>query len=313
MSNAESTEEFSSERHLVSSIIPELSFKAHKGVNGRIAVVGGCREYTGAPFFSAISALKLGADLVYVFCTQDAAPVIKSYSPELIVYPLLDRTTALEEMIPILPKMHSIVIGPGLGRNDLLLSTIGGLINKVKDMDIPMVLDADSLYFICKCPDIVRGYSKAILTPNAAEFDRLYATVYSGEQHKNAQESVSELCKTLGGITIVRKGREDTISDGNVTAICNEQGSPRRCGGQGDLLSGFLATFAHWSHDAFAAEDKRNQVQKYTANVLAALGACMLTRRCNRLAFAKLGRSTTTTDMIAEIRNAFCALFPIDS
>lgn len=30
-----------------------------------------------------------GADLSHVFCTSDAAVVIKSYSPELIVHPLL--------------------------------------------------------------------------------------------------------------------------------------------------------------------------------------------------------------------------------
>lgn len=30
-----------------------------------------------------------GADLSHVFTTQDAAPVIKSYSPELIVHPVL--------------------------------------------------------------------------------------------------------------------------------------------------------------------------------------------------------------------------------
>ena len=30
-----------------------------------------------------------GADLSHVFCTKDAAPVIKSYSPELIVHPIL--------------------------------------------------------------------------------------------------------------------------------------------------------------------------------------------------------------------------------
>lgn len=28
-------------------------------VSGKIAVIGGCREYTGAPYFAAISALKI--------------------------------------------------------------------------------------------------------------------------------------------------------------------------------------------------------------------------------------------------------------
>ena len=33
-----------------------------------------------------------GADLSHVFCTKDAAPVIKGYSPELIVHPLLEES-----------------------------------------------------------------------------------------------------------------------------------------------------------------------------------------------------------------------------
>ena len=76
---------------------------------GRIGVIGGSRQYTGAPFYAAMAALKLvssnkacsgdclitwlmhvlcvvqGADLVTVFCAQDAAVAIKSYSPELMV------------------------------------------------------------------------------------------------------------------------------------------------------------------------------------------------------------------------------------
>lgn len=31
--------------------------------SGKIAVIGGCREYTGAPYFSAISALKIVSSL----------------------------------------------------------------------------------------------------------------------------------------------------------------------------------------------------------------------------------------------------------
>lgn len=33
----------------------------YKGQAGKIAVVGGCREYTGAPFFAAMAALKVRA------------------------------------------------------------------------------------------------------------------------------------------------------------------------------------------------------------------------------------------------------------
>ncbi|CAG2183632.1 unnamed protein product, partial [Oppiella nova] len=197
----------------------------------------------------AISALKTGADLSYVFCSRDSAPIIKSYSPELIVYPVLDSDNAVEEIAAVLPKLHAVVIGPGLGRNDRTLANVGAVIDRIKEQDIPMVLDADALYFVSKCPEIVRGYSKAILTPNVAEFDRLYASVYRSEPNKSEDPNAAllQLCRTLGNITIVRKGHEDTISDGHSIVTCNERGSPRRCGGQGDLLSGSMGVFSYWS------------------------------------------------------------------
>ena len=65
-------------------------------IAGKIAVLGGCREYTGAPFFAAISALKIGSDLAHIFCTKGAGTVIKTYSPELIVHPVLEESYELE-------------------------------------------------------------------------------------------------------------------------------------------------------------------------------------------------------------------------
>lgn len=46
-------------------------------------------SYTGAPYFSAFSALRTGCDLVHVFCDESAGAIIKGYSPELIVHPIL--------------------------------------------------------------------------------------------------------------------------------------------------------------------------------------------------------------------------------
>jgi hypothetical protein len=42
-----------------SALVPRFNRPFHKGQHGRVAVVGGSFEYTGAPFYAAISALKV--------------------------------------------------------------------------------------------------------------------------------------------------------------------------------------------------------------------------------------------------------------
>lgn len=74
---------------LLSPLIPPLSPSAYKGQAGRIGVVGGSADYTGAPFFAAYSAMRCGADLGFVVCTPGAAGTIKGYAPDLIVTPAL--------------------------------------------------------------------------------------------------------------------------------------------------------------------------------------------------------------------------------
>lgn len=74
-------------------IVPPLVTTDYKGQMGRIAIVGGSRDYTGAPFYAAESALKFGADLAFVFCSQQAATPIKCYSPEVMVTPFYDDDT----------------------------------------------------------------------------------------------------------------------------------------------------------------------------------------------------------------------------
>ncbi|KAM0931520.1 hypothetical protein ACQ4PT_000272 [Festuca glaucescens] len=119
---------------VVRRITPPLDRARHKGQAGKIAVIGGCREYTGAPYFAAISALKVGADLSHVFCTKDAATVIKSYSPELIVHPILEESysvrederesvssTILTEVAKWMERFDCIVVGLGLGRDSFLM------------------------------------------------------------------------------------------------------------------------------------------------------------------------------------------------
>ncbi|XP_013615753.1 PREDICTED: ATP-dependent (S)-NAD(P)H-hydrate dehydratase-like, partial [Brassica oleracea var. oleracea] len=138
------------------TVTPSLDPKRHKGQAGKIAVIGGCREYTGAPYFAAISALRIGADLSHVFCTKDAAPVIKSYSPELIVHPVLEESYTISqfseeekrkvqdevigEVDKWMERFDCLVIGPGLGRDPFLLECVSKIMLLAKKFNVPFVV-----------------------------------------------------------------------------------------------------------------------------------------------------------------------------
>lgn len=70
------------------SIIPPLDRERKKGENGRVAVIGGSYEFTGAPYYAALGALKGGADMAHIFCPTCVATPIRSYSPEFVVHPV---------------------------------------------------------------------------------------------------------------------------------------------------------------------------------------------------------------------------------
>ncbi|XP_058464056.1 ATP-dependent (S)-NAD(P)H-hydrate dehydratase isoform X1 [Malaya genurostris] len=271
------------------NIVPGLEPGRHKGQAGRIGVVGGSMEYTGAPYFAAISALKVGADLVHVFCPQAAAQVIKSYSPELIVHPLLDSNNAIIQIEPWLERLHVLVIGPGLGRDRLVLQTVSELIKICRQLQKPLIIDADGLYLITHDISLVKDYYGVILTPNAIEFCRLFG---------DDRDKIMQMMEKLGrGVTVIEKGLNDRIYDSLTLEKyeCPQGGSGRRCGGQGDLLSGALATFYFWALES----------REISPAVVACTAASFLTKNCNSYAYKAKGRSMTCSDMIEQIHSVF--------
>jgi hypothetical protein len=65
-----------------------LSSSSHKGSSGRVGVLGGSAQYTGAPYYASMAALKTGSDLAFIFCAEEASLPLKCYSPELMVSPV---------------------------------------------------------------------------------------------------------------------------------------------------------------------------------------------------------------------------------
>lgn len=306
---------------IIKAITPTLDPSRHKGQAGKIAVVGGCREYTGAPYFSAISALKIGADLSHVFCTKDAAPVIKCYSPELIVHPILEESYSvsddekqssaakvLAEVDKWMERFDCLVIGPGLGRDPYLLDCVSDIIKHARQSNVPMVIDGDGLYLVTNCLDLVSGYPLAVLTPNVNEYKRLVQKVLSGEvDDRDGPQQLINLSKGMGGVTILRKGKSDLISDGEIVRSVNIYGSPRRCGGQGDILSGSVALFLSWARQQ-DAESKLSM----NPTMLGCIAGSILMRKAASYAFENKKRSTLTSDIIECLGRSMEALSPVD-
>ncbi|XP_044729792.1 ATP-dependent (S)-NAD(P)H-hydrate dehydratase [Chrysoperla carnea] len=291
--------------NLSKQIVPKITLLKRKGEYGRVGIIGGSKEYTGAPYFAAISALKVGADLVYVFCTKDSSTVIKSYSPELIVHPVLDAEDAVEYIEKMLNRLHVVIIGPGLGRDPKIMETVKQIIGKCRALEKPLVIDADGLFIVANCPDVIRNYPLAVLTPNAMEYSRIFKVPVDASEE--VEVTVQKLRALGENIIIVRKAQVDSIFDCENVVGCTAVGSGRRCGGQGDLLSGSLGTFLSWALTSDIILE--GGTTKNLKAMIAAYGACRLTRECNAKAFAKLGRSMTTTDMIQEISVAFREVF----
>ena len=130
--------------------------------------------------------------------------------------------------------------------------------------------------------DLLKGYAEAILTPNVVEFERLCkaANVEIGKESSETQR-VEKLAAALGGVTIIQKGGKDFISNGETTLVGDVEGGKKRSGGQGDTLTGSIATFLGWRRaymDKLWDDPEGNTLGEGEMIGLAAFGGSAITR-----------------------------------
>ncbi|GAA5905735.1 hypothetical protein JCM6882_000446 [Rhodosporidiobolus microsporus] len=304
-------------------LIPPLSPDLHKGQAGRVGIVGGSKDYSGAPYFASMTTLRIGADLAHVICEPAAGNIIKTYSPDLIVHTDLGEGVSEDQLTEVfkglLPRLHTLVIGPGLGRAPHMQLAARVALNLARENDLYVVLDADGLFLVQSDPDVVKGYKRAVLTPNVVEFGRL-ADKLGIDTKSAAPESLAALvARALDGPTIVQKGREDRITNGTRSSNGEDEvlvnavvGSSRRCGGQGDVLSGAVGTFLAWGknyEEGVGREEKEDPISPSEITLLASYAASSITRTASRLTFADHRRAMQTGEMLGYVGKAFEEVF----
>ncbi|ODV60362.1 NADHX dehydratase [Ascoidea rubescens DSM 1968] len=332
---------------LAKKLVPPLSPNFYKGQAGRIVVVGGCEDYTGAPFFSAHSSAQFGADMVHIICEKEAAQVIKTYSPNLMVHPYLrehrediiklaqfagdynsvknngqvDELTD-EELIDrylmpkinsLLDRVHVVIVGPGFGRNKIMLKICERIILRVRELKKPLIVDADALYLVSLKPELIKGYERGILTPNLPEFKRLIKSLNIDSSKIQEDQLASELSSKLNGVVIFQKGKNDVITNGKDVLISDTIGSYKRCGGQGDTMTGIIGTILCWG------EAYKQNLWKHDRDIkddwiplLSCFGGSVATRIAQRKAFKKMGRSMQASDLHDFVGESYNYVFESD-
>jgi len=219
--------------------VPRKPKDAHKGVGGKVAVIGGSETYTGAPAMAALAALRTGSDLAFVIAPEKTAYVISSYSPNIIAIKYEGKyltTNVISKIVEFLRKVDAIIVGPGLGVQEETFEAIIELLRSIIELKKPVVVDADGLKALAK--EHLTFHGRAVLTPHMAELARLSNTdvKYVRENRENICSLVSKKYEAV----VLSKGPIDIVSDGE-KLVYNKTGNPgMSVGGTGDTLTGIV-------------------------------------------------------------------------
>ena len=214
---------------------PSLEPRARKGDRGRLLVIGG-GPYHGAPLLSGLAAARSGCDLVHVAMPKKAASRCEwpnSIIPEEIPdgdFLTMSSTASIEAFIQSGRRPDSIVIGPGLGRDERTIEAVKAILETTTEQGIPIVVDADAVGALPR-GKWLRGMT-GVATPHEAEASRW---LEGAEPHEALSECLEE------DATIVITGPEDLLTGPGGRNASARGGHPRMAvGGTGDLLAGAI-------------------------------------------------------------------------
>jgi NAD(P)H-hydrate epimerase len=210
--------------------LPPRPICGHKGLFGRVLIVGGAEHMFGAAVLAGTTALRAGSGLVQVAVPAAVLPHAIAITPELIGLPLRDGDDA--ELLAAAGAADVLVIGPGMGTSPASRRRLGKLLPLHK----PAVLDADALNLLAsgkfRPGDLALD---AVLTPHPGEMSRLAAAHLDGDADPVAAARIF-------GQIVLLKGHRTVVSDGRRRYVNRTGDSSLSKAGAGDVLAGLIGS-----------------------------------------------------------------------
>jgi len=251
---------------LIHTLLPKRPRDGHKGTFGKVMVVAGSANYTGAPYLAARAAMRVGAGLVTLGIAEILHPVLAAKLSEATFLLLPHEMGALvPEAVKVLQERlgnyDALLLGPGLGRDEKTIEFVAHLLaiplgekkarlgflepttaEATQESQLPpLVLDADGLNALSN----IKGWSQflrrpTVLTPHYGEMARLLGITIA-DVEANRIELACRAAQDWNAV-VVLKGPYTVIASPKGTACINPFANPALAtAGTGDVLAGAIA------------------------------------------------------------------------
>ena len=210
-------------------------------------VIAGSPGMTGSAHLAACAAQRSGAGMVHLSVPGAA---VDSGAHE-FVQRALPNVGWAAEAVASLDRFQSLVIGPGLGRDE---ATVAAIRHVVRYSPVPTVVDGDGLFALAWSNDgaasALRGReAPTVLTPHDGEFALLAGAKVGANRIMESRLLAFEL-----GVVVLLKGPTTVVADPDGRVLVVTAGDDRLAtAGTGDVLSGIIGALLAQGLEAFEA------------------------------------------------------------
>ena len=227
--------------------MPERKNDSNKGDYGKILIIAGSKNMSGAAYFSAKAAYTMGVGLVRILTEEANRVILQTQLPQAMISVWEEMTN--EQLKDIIGWADSVVIGPGVGTREEMKNRIEQVLSMIQ---CPLLLDADGLNLLAKENLWYDKLSKhTVITPHMAEMSRLTGKCIS-DLKIDRSKSALEYAKERDFICVL-KDSSTVISDGSRICFNRTGNHGMATGGSGDVLSGVIGALLGMGMDAFFA------------------------------------------------------------
>lgn len=217
-------------------LLPKRNPDSNKGTYGKVLVLAGSSNMSGAAYFSAKSAYRLGAGLVRILTCKENKEVLQKLLPEAVLCFYDDMTK--EDMKEQLQWANVLVAGPGLSTDERASEILYMALDLAKDNVNHILLDADALNILARDGKL-EYLCNTTITPHLGEMSRL-ANEPIAEIKKQIITKATAFAKKWQ-CTCVLKDSRSIITDGDRIYINTSGNSGMATAGAGDVLTGIIA------------------------------------------------------------------------